>query len=201
MDTKRQFSITLLLTGLLAGCGTTSFLAQRTDSERAEFGNTPIVVSAHLDSEPEGRAGGPGSNVNPVPDRPGTWNFTAPRNVTQVERKGGNLDQFSLYNGRPGPSDTPFVLITISRDRKTAVEAEPATYKISDTREYVMNGLVAKEWTGLTDTGAGFCELLVRRPGTAGETGDFCHAIAVVKTEEERGVALSILGSIVWQDK
>ena len=50
-----------------------------------------------------------------------------------------------------------------------------------------------------TNTGQGFCEMVVRKPGAEGQTGDVCHAMAVVKNEDEQKLALGILASIVWQ--
>jgi hypothetical protein len=128
----------------------------------------------------------------------GTWTFTVPPTVTRVERKTAEMDQFSLYNGRPQPTDTPFVVMTVGRNRQVTAEGDPATYKVSGQREYTMNGAIVQEWIGLTNTGAGFCEMIVRKPGTAGQTGDVCHAMAIARTEEEQKLALGILGSIEW---
>lgn len=192
--------LAMLVAGGLAGCAGDSFLEQRTQVDRAAYGDQAIPVPP-----PVARV----ETVNPNPIGPGrmmtvehvagTWKFTAPETVTRVERRTGDMDQFSLYAGQPAPTDTPFAVITTTRNRASIVEADPATYKISGQREYVMNGAIAKEWTGLTNLGAGFCELVVRKPGTEGQTGDVCHAIAVVKTPDEQKLAAEILGSIVWQ--
>jgi hypothetical protein len=109
------------------------------------------------------------------------------------------MDQYSLYMGRPQPTDTPFLVITVSNDRQSTAESDPDTYKIGDHREYVMKGGIVQEWTGRTAQGAGFSELIIRKPGREGETGDVCHALAIARTPEEHQVALSILGSIVFK--
>jgi hypothetical protein len=134
-----------------------------------------------------------------LPDQPGTWKFTLPANVRQVAREMQEWQRISLYIGMPRVTEEPFMVITVGRERES--RAEKAKYTITGKREYVMNGNIAVEWTGQTDTGAGFCELIVRRPGTAGETGDVCHALATAKNEDEQKIALAILGSIVWEPK
>ena len=115
------------------------------------------------------------TSLIPMPRRPdggvaiteqvvGTWTFTAPPTVTRVERKTADFDRFSLYTGIPAPTDVPFLVITVSRDRTSLAETDADNYKVSGKREYVMNGNIAQEWTGLTKSGAGFCELIVRKP-------------------------------------
>lgn len=183
----------------LAGCAHESILTRQTVPFRAELSDKEIPVPPpHVEV------------VNPSPIAPGeplvlptevvgNWDFSAPRTVTQVEHKQGDTDQFLLYMGRPGPTDTPFVVITVAADQKSIAESDPATYKITGQRDYIMNGNVVHEWTGLMAGGAGFSELLIRRPGAQGTTGQTCHAMAVVKTPEEQKVAQPILGSLTWQ--
>ncbi len=182
---------------LLMGCKSTSYLESGTTPDRAGYGATaidvpPAPVRHAVNLPPE--------KTNPVVEEviTGTWTFTTPPTVTRVEKRTADYHQFSLYMGRPEPTDKPFVVITVTRDRNSIAANDPATYKVSNQREYVLNGGVAQEWVGLTDVGAGFCEMIVRRPGADGQTGDVCHAIAVARTNEERTLALSILGSIVW---
>jgi hypothetical protein len=126
----------------------------------------------------------------------GTWTFVTPPTVTRVEHKTNEFSQYSLYDGRPAPGDTPFVVITVSADAKGAAESDPENYKVTSSRTYALNGNVAQEWIGNTKTGRGFCELVIKKPGNA--TGDICHAVAVVKNNDEQKLALSILGSIQW---
>ena len=184
--------------GMMAGCAGDSFLEQRTNADRAVYGSDLIAV-------PPARV----ETVNPNPIGPGgvlivekvagSWKFTTPETVTRVEKKTAEMDQFSLYNGVPQPTDLPFLVIQTTRNRASIAEADKGMYKVSNQREYVMNGAIAQEWTGLTSNGAGFCELVVRKPGTEGQTGDVCHAMAIVKTEDERKLALGILESIAWE--
>jgi hypothetical protein len=181
---------------MLAGCESEPFLAQRTVPERPEYGKDVIPVT-HVDiRNPDPR--GPGGGVVWTDVVRGTWTFGCPPNMTQTERRTGNFDQYSIYVGRPQPQDVPFVVITVSRDRRNISEGA-AEYKITGRREYVLNGNVAQEWSGQMTDGAGFCELIVRRPGTAGEQGDVCRAMAIVKTEEQQKAATEILQSIKWE--
>lgn len=183
---------------LLAGCGGKGFLEQTTHPERPAYGDKEIVVPPpppHVDivnPDPNG-PGGPAIEVVT-----GTWTFTAPPTVTRVERKNGDIDQFSLYNGRPEATDTPFLVITVTQDRISKVLSDPVEYPTPTEREYVLNGQVAREWKGLTKEGAGYCELIVRRPGDQNK-GDVCHALALARNEDEQQLALSILATITWK--
>jgi hypothetical protein len=177
----------------LAGCPSgPSRLERATTPERAPFGGFVIAAS------PKG-PGGDGSAAVVVTDAPGTWKYTVPASVTQVTRKMQEWERISLFIGIPKATDEPFMVITVGKERESHAEAEKAKYNVTGKREYVMNGNIATEWTGQMNTGAGFCELIVRRPGTAGETGDVCHALATARNENEQKVALGILGSIGWE--
>jgi hypothetical protein len=181
----------------LAACESPSFLETQTVPDRAAYGAEKIPVVPHVEiKNPDPRRADGGIIV--TEEVRGTWKFKCPTNVTQFERRTGNFDQFSLYMGQPKPSDVPFVVITVGRDRTSLAEGSEE-YKITGRREYAMNGNIAKEWTGQMANGAGFCELIVRRPGTAGETGDVCRVMAVVKSEEQQKAATEVLGSIVWE--
>jgi hypothetical protein len=181
----------------LAACERQPSLETQAVSERPAYGKDVILVPPHVDiKNPDPRRADGGVIV--TEEVRGTWKFNCPANVTQIERRTGNFDQFSLYMGRPQPQDVPFVVITVSRDRKSLAEGA-AEYQITGRREYVMNGNVAQEWTGQMSNGAGFCELIVRRPGTAGETGDVCRVMAVVKNEDQQKAATEILAGIVWK--
>ena len=185
----------------LTACTNNRFLEQRTIPERAAYGADPIPYSP-ASAEANTVTHRTTTTIDTLlpPQVTGTWTFTTPPTITRVEKRTDTFDQFTLFNGRPGPEDRPFLVITVGKDRTSIAEANPGTYKISNTREYVLNGNVAQEWTGLTDGGAGFCELIVRRPGTEGQTGDVCHATALARNEEEQKLALPILASIVWKE-
>jgi len=184
---------------MLAGCGSSSVFDQRYVPERAEFGNEkinvpPATTVGHVDIVNEDPTAGTGQVV--VEQIAGTWTFVTPPTVTRVERKTSEFSQYSLYNGRPEATDTPFVVITVSADAKGTAETDPETYKVTSSRVYALNGNVAQEWTGNTKTGRGFCELVIKKPGN--KPGDICHAMAIVKDSDEQKLALSILGSIKW---
>jgi hypothetical protein len=178
-----------------AGCNRTSILDERTTPDRAKFGSDVINLAALPPAAPIVVAGG-GPAVEAPAEPKGNWTFTVPTTLTREERKTALMDEVSIYMGRPGPNDVPFVVITTTRDRKARCETDPS-FKIEGQRDYTMAGNIVHEWTGTTSTGSGFSELLIRRPG-AGPTDQVCHAIALAKTEEEQKLALSILGSIVW---
>jgi hypothetical protein len=176
----------------LAGCPPSpSILERPTTPDRAKLGEWVIATP------PQGAGAGSGGVV--VADEPGEWKYTVPSNVTQVTRRMADWDRISLYMGAARAMEEPFMVITVGGERASHAETETTKYKVTGKREYVMNGNIAKEWTGQTSTGAGFCELIVRRPGTAGETGEVCHALATARDEDEQKVALAILGSITWE--
>ena len=195
----KTFATVILTSSLiLTGCDSFHLLDTRTDPDRPAYGKETIAVPPpHVDilnPDPRGTDGGVVITDRVV----GTWTFTTPPTVTRVERKTADYDRFLLYAGIPAPNDLPFLAITVSRDRASTVEDDPDTYRVTGKREYVMNGNIAQEWTGMTKEGAGFCELIVRKPGTAGQTGDVCHAMALARTEDEQKTALAILSSLVW---
>jgi hypothetical protein len=191
---------TLILTSslILAGCESANLLDSRTTPDRPDYGKEAIDVPPPQMGVGNPGPGGADSGVVITDQVVGTWTFTSPRTVTRVENKTADFHRFSIFAGIPAPTDVPFLVITVSRDRASTAEADPDNFQVSGKREYVMNGNIAQEWTGQTKAGAGFCELIVRKPGTAGQTGDVCHALALARTEDERKTALAILGSIVW---
>jgi hypothetical protein len=203
-----------LAAGLVAmgGCrGTYSPLNARYVPERAEFGNEAIPVPPpapppHVEivnEDPTAKAGGAlPSPETGVPAVTGTWTFVTPETVTRVEHKTAAFSRYSLYTGRPGPTDLPFVVITVSKgmggEAAGVAAADAAGYKVTGEREYTLNGNNVHEWTGNTAQGAGFSELIVRKTGS-GASADVCHAMAIVRSAAERDVALSILASIRWK--
>jgi hypothetical protein len=199
----------LLAAGLM-GCRSGSYLEQRYAPARAdlpdrELPNQPRYsppeqrVERAVNPEPTNQA----PAEAPAPVITGTWTFTTPRTLTRTMKKTGELTQYALYAGRPAANDTPIVVITVGPPAspgaaQSTAEADPATYKVSGTRSYVLNGNAAQEWTGTTSTGAAFSELLLKRPG-AGESSDVCHVMATARTTEERKTALEVLGSLTWK--
>ena len=198
------------LMGIVAsvvGCQSLSYLERDYTPARAAYGKDALPVPAPTTEEASRSSSRSVTPINPDPSGPmlpgvleetkitGTWTFTTPTTVTRVERRNADLSQFSLYNGRPGGSDTPFVVITVSPDARSQAENDAGTYQIKNVRSYVLNGNIAKEWTGFTKNGAAFCELIITK---AYGSADVCHAVAIVKNSEERKVALDVLGSIVW---
>ena len=190
----------------MAGCASKNALQERYNQPRAKWGDEPIVAT----HEPAATQVGEMVNPDPTGETPpsvqgtqdvvtGTWEFTTPPTTTRVERKSADLMQYSIYDGRPGGTDKPFVVITVASaegDKGSQAEAEPGHFKVSNTRTYTLNGAIAKEWTGRTMEGAAFCELILTRPGSG---GDMAHAMAVANNEAQRKESLDILGSITWK--
>lgn len=201
---NKMIVLGLLSATMLGGCANKSFLATQYAPARANLGDQPIEVAPTPTAETPKEMVNADPSEGELPNLPerevvtGTWTFTTPPTVTRMERKNGELSQFSLYNGRPAADAKPFVVITVApatSESGSQAEAEPGTYKVSETRSYVLNGNIAQEWTGLTSDGAAFCELVVRRPGSG---TDVCHAMAIARTSAERELALKILGSLTW---
>ncbi|MGN6367035.1 MAG: hypothetical protein ACTHN5_02120 [Phycisphaerae bacterium] len=194
---------------VLGGCQSKNYLTERYDLPRADLKEEPIEVT----HQPAPVEVGGMVNENPVGDAPpsapgvvdevtGKWTFTTPSTTTRVERKTGEMEQYSIYAGRPGGGDKPMVVITVAPPETESAEGsgslaegDPEKYKVTGTRTYTLNGAIAKEWTGRTNEGAAFCELILTRPGGG---GDVCHAMAVARSEGQRKEALGILGSIKW---
>ena len=190
----------------MAGCESKHPLEERYNLPRAQLKEEPIEAT----HEPAPTEVGPMVNGQPVGEAPpsvpgvqdagtGKWDFTTPATTTRVERKSADLQQFSIYAGRPSGTDKPFVVITVAPpegDKGSQAEAEAGRFKVSNTRTYTLNGAIAKEWTGRTTDGSAFCELILTRPGGG---GDVCHAMAIARSEAQRKEALDILGSIAWQ--
>jgi hypothetical protein len=207
---QHSFPIALITTLSLTfvGCASKNYLDNQYTPYRADLSDQPIEVThtpppaapvQDVNTDPNAN-GGSGAALPQVVQQviTGTWTFTTPATTTRVERRFPTTDQFSIYNGRPNPTDKPFVVITVSpsgSDDASTTQADPDQYKTSATREYILNGNLAKEYTGLTNTGAAFCELILHRPGT---TGDTCHALAIAKTSADRDLALTLLASITW---
>jgi hypothetical protein len=190
------------LSFFLPTCTSSHMLDRRYDYSRPDYGATALP-NPGPDSQPAPHV----TLVNPDPTKEmppiieqtitGTWNFTTPATTTRVERKTGAFHQFSIYLGRPSPTDTPFVVITVSADPRSEIESNPDNYNVKGVRTYSLNGNIAKEWAGTTKSGESFCELIISKPGAA--KGDQCHAFALAKNDEQRKLALEILGSITWQ--
>jgi hypothetical protein len=201
---NRPFFTLLLAAIALGGCANKNYLDTQYAPYRADLKDQPIEATHNPPPVAPVEIVNPDPTQTPVapPVRQvitGTWTFTTPTTVTRNERRNAQLSEFSLYNGRPSPAATPFVVITVApadADGGSHAAADPEKFKTSATREYVLNGNLAREWSGLTSDGSAFCELIVRRPGDA---ADVCHALAIAKTTAERKLALDILGSITWQ--
>ncbi|MCL2646765.1 MAG: hypothetical protein FWD61_07135 [Phycisphaerales bacterium] len=197
---------------LLAGCSSTDPLERAYEPARPDFTATtlpnpgpdfPSPPTSHIHIiHPDPSAREP-ATILVEPLITGTWTFTAPPTTTTLERKTADFHQFFIYEGQggcPAPSDTPFLVITVPATTTTITRsltaADPGTYQVSSMRRYVLNGNIAQESTGHTNTGAAFNELILTKPGTGGR--DQCRAIAIATTDYQRSLALEILSSLTW---
>ncbi len=195
---------------VIAGCGTTgSELAEQQKIERPQWGDEVIVrepttreVSIGkeaVDGQSATTRAGVLSPVMPVMEEAavmGTWDYTTPRSVSRISRSTNEYEQASLYVGKPGGTDQPFLVITTGEGVKSLVEGAEEEYGVEGTRVYLLNGQECKETTGHTKTKQVFCELLVSHGGKVR-----LHAMAVAKNEEQRKLALEIMASIKWTAK
>ena len=192
--------------GGMSACTSNNALTERYNPSRADLKEEPIEATHNPAPATVGDMVNPAPTAETLPAAPGaqdvvtgTWEFATPPTTTRIERKSADLQQFSIYDGRPSSKDKPFVVITIAPadgDKGSQAEAEGGRFKVSNTRTYTLNGAIAKEWTGRTADGAAFCELILTRPGGA---SDVCHAMAIATSEAQRKEALDILGSIAWK--
>ena len=153
----KSFMAVVLTGAAMAGCQSSHYLDSRTDPFRPSYGHDVIPVT-HVDivnPEPRGADGG----IVISDEAPGTWIFTAPPTVTQVEHKTNDFDRFSLFNGVPVATACALHDHHAHARWFEPAESDPDNFKVDNKRQYAMNANIAAEWTGHTKSGAGFCEL------------------------------------------
>lgn len=183
----------LLLATLTACQELSTPLPRAQPVSRADLPLEPLPMPAR-------RAATPGLDIAPpAPEETvtGTYTFTVPDTVTQVQRQTGNFQQFLLYWGQPQGNDTPFLVITLGQNMQPRATAPDATMQVQNTRTYLLNGLLTREWTGYTANKRPFAEIIAKRPGGTDEL----HATAIVNTPQQRETAMQILGSINWKQQ
>jgi hypothetical protein len=174
-------------------------LTERTAPSRARLVNTPLpnVPPAQRPQETTTVVNDMGLTVKPTEETvKGTYTFDLQPTVTQVRKQTGKYDQFILYWGQPKPTDIPFCIVTVGPNLKPASEQANGILKSTSTRNYILNGLPASEWTGYTADRLPFCEIIAKHD----EKGDFVQAVAIARTPEIRQAALDILASIRWEE-
>jgi hypothetical protein len=198
-EKRHTMKTTLLAAGalvfLLAGCQHEYFLARPAWVPRAELDETALAAKAPAT---EGAAGGGAGGTQTVEDTvTGTYTFTTPKNVTELQVGSTDYSVYQLYVGEAKPTDTPLVVITVASKIESEAASGAGDLKAVKSRSYTLNGLTTQEWTGKTTEGLPFCELIISH----GDTGEKLHAIAIARDEASRKIALDILASITWSPK
>ena len=123
----------------------------------------------------------------------GTYSFTVPYTVTSFKKSTAMYRQYLLYNGRTTANQKPFCVLTVAA--KVARNCRNRLkFNVSAKRSFILNGLVAHEWSGYTNSGNPFAELIVSHLGG----GDKLDALAIAPNDQIRAMALKILSSIHW---
>ncbi len=129
----------------------------------------------------------------PPPAVTGTYSFTVPYTVTSFKKSTATYRQYLLYNGRPTANQKPFCVLTVAA--KVARNCRNSLkFNVSTKRTFILNGLAAHEWSGYTNSGNPFAELIVSHLGG----GDKLDALAIATNDQIRTMALKILSSIHW---
>jgi len=191
----------------LTGCEGLSFLSQRQHIDRPDMplqrlNSTPISPFGTPSGGPNSSAGltnpvspdSGGSIFPPVePQQTGQFQFTIPPTVTNLKRSTDSMQQYRLFAGRPGPTDSPFLVMTVAASAAPNTP-EPGSQPVGH-RTYTLNGLMAEEWTGYTPDKLPYSELLI----TSEHAATQLFARAVARNEEQRKLALDVLGSIHFE--
>ena len=188
------FSAALALL-LLAGCAGYNPLAHPQNSYRANLTNH--VISVREFTAPSRESGISSGSVMPGQLEPaavtGTYSFTVPYSVTSFKKSTATYRQYLLYNGRPTPNQKPFCILTVAA-KVARNSGNSLKFNVSSKRTFILNGLAAHEWTGYTNAGNPFAELIVSHLGG----GDKLDALAIAPNDQIRKMALKILSSIHW---
>lgn len=179
----------------LAGCEGYNPLAYPQASYRANLTDHVITVR-EIAAQPQ-ESGISSGSVMPGQLEPaavtGTYSFTVPYTVTSFKKSTETYRQYLLYNGRPTANQTPFCTLTVAA--KVARNCRDSLhFNVTGKRTFILNGLAAHEWTGYTNSGNPFAELIVSHLGG----GDKLDALAIAPDDQIRRMALKILSSIHW---
>lgn len=180
---------------LMAGCAGYNPLAYPQNSYRASL--TTHVISVHELPPPAEESGISSGSVMPGQLEPaavtGTYSFTVPYSVTSFKKSTDTYRQYLLYNGRPTPNQKPFCVLTVAADVARNC-GNSLKFNVDSERTFILNGLAAHEWSGYTNSGNPFAELIVSHLGG----GDKLDALAIAPNNQIRKMALKILSSIHW---
>ncbi|MCL5945569.1 MAG: hypothetical protein M1472_01795 [Planctomycetes bacterium] len=197
MNGLRSMVIITAITAIIsqAGCAGYNPLAYPQNSYRADL--TDHVISVPEIPPPPEESGVSTGSVMPGQLEPsavtGTYSFTVPYTVTSFKKSTTTYRQYLLYNGRPMPNEKPFCILTVAA--KVARNCKNnLNFNITGRRTFILNGLEAHEWSGYTNSGNPFAELILSHLGG----GDKLDALAIASSPGVRKMALKILSSIHW---
>jgi hypothetical protein len=123
----------------------------------------------------------------------GTYSFTVPDTITSFKKSTATYRQYLLYAGRPTPNQKPFCILTVAANVARNC-GNSLKFNVKARRTFVLNGLEAHEWSGYTNAGDPFAEIIVSHLGG----GDQLDALAIAPDNRVRAMALKILSSIRW---
>ncbi len=184
----------------LAGCAGYNPLTYPQKSYRANL--TDHVISMHELAARPGAAQQQESGISTGSVMPGqlepaavtgTYSFTVPDTITSFKKSTATYRQYLLYTGRPTPDQKPFCILTVAA--KVARNCgNSLKFNVHTRRTFILNGLEAHEWSGYTNSGNPFAEIIVSHLGG----GDKLDALAIAPDNQVRAMALKILSSIRW---
>ncbi|MGC9259996.1 MAG: hypothetical protein ACP5I8_07970 [Phycisphaerae bacterium] len=186
---------TTIATILLAGCAGYNPLAHPQNSYRAEL--SEHVISVPEIAAPARESGISYGSVMPGQLAPavitGTYSFTVPYTVTSLKKSTATYRQYLLYNHRPTPNQKPFCILTVAAKVGRNCKHN-LNFNITGRRTFILHGLEVHEWSGYTNSGSPFAELIISHLGG----GDKLDALAIASNPRVRKMALKILSSIHW---
>ncbi len=180
---------------VLTGCEGYNPLAYPQRSYRANL--TDHTISVHEIAPTRQESGISSGSVMPGQLPPaavtGTYSFTVPDTITSFKKSTTTYRQYLLYDGRPTANQKPFCILTVGAKLARNCDNN-LNFNITGKRTFILNGLSAHEWSGYTNAGNPFAEIIVSHLGG----GDKLDALAIAPNARVRNIALKILGSIHW---
>ncbi len=180
---------------LMAGCEGYGPIDQQVAMEKAYW--RPIKLVNHH-SRNAGLIGASRiSNHGLLPEvgasnRPGRYFFSIPADVTTVQKTTPAESEYLLYAGALRNQLRPFLTIILARQPLWMYKNNP-TFRVVKKKSYVLNNLSATQVSGYYHDKP-FTELVLTRF----TSGSVIDALAIVRSQREREMALKILDTMRW---